>query len=162
MKNFVFISCLILFYECNSSVSQNTKLTDLEYMELKTSFVDLENKKVDLSSFKGKRIIINYWATWCSPCIKEMPALLEAQNILQNHNYIFLLVSNETITRISRFKDDKKYNFNFLKSSGPNEIIGIYSLPTTYIFDEKGKKVETIVGTLDWDSDQTIKRLKTL
>mgnify|MGYP001399133445 FL=1 len=162
MKNFVFISCLILFYECNSSVSQNTKLTDLEYMELKTSFVDLENKKVDLSSFKGKRIIINYWATWCSPCIKEMPALLEAQNILQNHNYIFLLVSNETITRISRFKDDKKYNFNFLKSSGPNEIIGIYSLPTSYIFDEKGKKVETIVGTLDWDSDQTIKRLKTL
>ena len=162
MKNFVFISCLILFYECNSSVSQNTKLTDLEYMELKTSFVDLENKKVDLSSFKGKRIIINYWATWCSPCIKEMPALLEAQNILQNHNYIFLLVSNETITRISRFKDDKKYNFNFLKSSGPNEIIGIYSLPTSYIFDQKGKKVETIVGTLDWDSDQTIKRLKTL
>ena len=162
MKNFVFVSCLILFYECNSGVSQNTKLTDLEYMELKTSFVDLENKKVDLSSFKGKRIIINYWATWCSPCIKEMPALLEAQNILQNHNYIFLLVSNETITRISRFKDDKKYNFNFLKSSGPNEIIGIYSLPTSYIFDEKGKKVETIVGTLDWDSDQTIKRLKTL
>ena len=162
MKNFVFVSCLILFYECNSSVSQNTKLTDLEYMELKTSFVDLENKKVDLSSFKGKRIIINYWATWCSPCIKEMPALLEAQNILQNHNYIFLLVSNETISRISRFKDDKKYNFNFLKSSGPNEIIGIYSLPTSYIFDQKGKKVETIVGTLDWDSDQTIKRLKTL
>ena len=162
MKKIFFISCLILFYECNSSVSQNTKLTDLEYMELKTSFVDLENKKVDLSSFKGKRIIINYWATWCSPCIKEMPALLEAQNILQNHNYIFLLVSNETITRISRFKDDKKYNFNFLKSSGPNEIIGIYSLPTSYIFDEKGKKVETIVGTLDWDSDQTIKRLKTL
>lgn len=162
MKNFVFISCLILFYECNSDVSQNTKLTDLESMELKTSFVDLENKKVDLSSFKGKRIIINYWATWCSPCIKEMPALLEAQNILQNHNYIFLLVSNETISRISRFKDDKKYNFNFLKSSGPNEIIGIYSLPTSYIFDEKGKKIETIVGTLDWDSDQTIKRLKTL
>jgi thiol-disulfide isomerase/thioredoxin len=131
-------------------------------MDLKTSFVDLENKKVDLSSFKGKRIIINYWATWCSPCIKEMPALLKAQNILQNHNYIFLLVSNETISRISGFKDDKKYNFNFLKSSGPNEILGIYSLPTSYIFDEKGMKIETIVGTLDWDSDQTIKRLKTL
>jgi thiol-disulfide isomerase/thioredoxin len=162
MRNFVFISCLILFYGCNSGVSQNTKLTDLASMDLKTSFVDLENKKVDLSSFKGKRIIINYWATWCSPCIKEMPALLKAQNILQNHNYIFLLVSNETISRISGFKDDKKYNFNFLKSSGPNEILGIYSLPTSYIFDEKGMKIETIVGTLDWDSDQTIKRLKTL
>ena len=162
MRNLLFMSTLFLFLGCNSSITKKQNLSDLESLQLKTSFVDLDNKKVDLNSYKGKKIIINYWATWCSPCIKEMPGLLRAQNILKNHNYTCLLVSNETISRISNFRDDKKYDFNFLKSSGPNEILGIYSLPTSYIFDEKGMKIETIVGTLVWDSEQTISKLKTL
>ena len=47
-------------------------------------------------------------------------------------------------------------------SVGSNEILGIYSLPTVYIFNEKGKKIKTIVGTIVWDSEQIIKKLKTL
>jgi thiol-disulfide isomerase/thioredoxin len=130
-------------------------------MQLKTSFVDLKNQKVDLKSYKGKKIIVNYWATWCKPCIIEMPGLIRAQEILKNHNYTFLLVSDEKISKISKFKNDKKYNFNFLKSVGSNERLGIYSLPTAYIFNEKGIKIETIVGTIVWDSEQMIKKLKT-
>jgi thiol-disulfide isomerase/thioredoxin len=131
-------------------------------MQLKTSFVDLKNQKVDLTSYKGKKLIINYWATWCKPCIMEMPGLTRAQEILKNYNYTFLLVSDERISKISKFKNDKKYSFNFLKSVGSIERLGIYSLPTTYIFNEKGIKIETIVGTIVWDSEQMIKKLKTL
>jgi|TARA_B110000116_G_scaffold121514_1_gene105387 thiol-disulfide isomerase/thioredoxin len=162
MRNFIYISCLILFFGCNSGIPQNEKLSDIESMQLKTSFVDLKNQKVDLTSYKGKKIIINYWATWCKPCIMEMPGLTRAQEILKNHNYTFLLVSDERISKISKFKNDKKYNFNFLKSVGSNESLGIYSLPTAYIFNEKGIKIETIVGTIVWDSEQMIKKLKTL
>ena len=162
MRNFIYISCLILFLGCNSSIPQNEKLSDIESMQLKTSFVDLKNKKVDLTSYKGKKIIINYWATWCKPCIMEMPGLTRAEEILKNYNYTFLLVSDERISKISKFKNDKKYNFNFLKSVGSNETLGIYSLPTAYIFNEKGIKIETIVGTIVWDSEQMIKKLKTL
>ena len=162
MRNLLFMSTLFLFLGCNSSITKKQNLSDLESLQLKTSFVDLDNKKVDLNSYKGKKIIINYWATWCSPCIKEMPGLLRAQNILKNHNYTFLLVSNETISRISNFRDDKKYDFNFLKSVGSNETLGIYSLPTSYIFNEKGIKIETIVGTIVWDSEIIINKLKTL
>jgi thiol-disulfide isomerase/thioredoxin len=153
---------LIFFFGCNSGIPQNEKLSDIESMQLKTSFVDLKNQKVDLTSYKGKKIIINYWATWCKPCIMEMPGLTRAQEILKNHNYTFLLVSDERISKISKFKNDKKYNFNFLKSVGSNESLGIYSLPTAYIFNEKGIKIETIVGTIVWDSEQMIKKLKTL
>jgi len=131
-------------------------------MQLKTSFVDLKNQKVDLTSYKGKKLIINYWATWCKPCIMEMPGLTRAQEILKNYNYTFLLVSDERISKISKFKNDKKYSFNFLKSVGSIERLGIYSLPTTYIFNEKGIKIKTIVGTIVWDSEQMIKKLKTL
>jgi thiol-disulfide isomerase/thioredoxin len=144
---------------CND-IHQSKKASDLEYIQLKTSLVDLNQNKVNLTSFKGKKVVINYWATWCSPCIKEMPELKRAEEILQNYNYIFLLVSDETISKISAFKNEKKFDFNFLKSVNSNEINGIYSLPTTYIFDENGKKVETFVGVVAWDSQRIINKLK--
>ena len=162
MKNLVFISCLILFFGCNSGISKSRDFSDLESIQLKTLFVDLNDNKVDLTVYKGKKIVINYWATWCRPCIKEMPGLKRAEEILENHNYIFLLVSDEITSKISTFKKDKNFDFNFLKSVESNETLGIYSLPTSYIFDENGKKIETIVGTIAWDSEQIINKLKIL
>jgi|TARA_B110000977_G_scaffold201771_1_gene298503 thiol-disulfide isomerase/thioredoxin len=137
-------------------------LSDLESIQIKTSFVDLNDNKVDLTAFKGKRIVVNYWATWCGPCLKEMPGLKRAEEVLKNYNYIFLLVSDETTSKIAKFKKVKNYDFNFLKSIESNETLGIYSLPTSYIFDEKGNKLETIVGTIAWDSEEIINKLKTL
>ena len=145
-----------------TDINQSEKASDLEYIQLKTSLVDLNQNKVNLTSFKGKKVVINYWATWCSPCIKEMPELKRAEEVLQNYNYTFLLVSDETISKINTFKNEKKFDFNFLKSINSNEINGVYSLPTTYIFDENGKKVETFVGVVAWDSEQIINKLKKL
>ncbi|MDA9630679.1 TlpA family protein disulfide reductase [Flavobacteriaceae bacterium] len=162
MKNLIFMSCFILFLGCNLSVSRNEKFSDIEFLQLKTSFVDLKNKKVDLTSYEGKKIVINHWATWCGPCIKEMPGIERAQKILKNYDYIFLLVSDEKVSKISEFKNDNKYEFNFLKSVRSNETLGIYSLPTSYIFDENGIKIETIVGTIIWDSEIIINKLKIL
>ena len=161
-KIFLCSSCLVLFFGCNRGIPKNKNLSDLESMERKTTFVDLNDNKVNLRAYKGKKIIINYWATWCGPCIKEMPGLKRAEEILKNHNYTFLLVSDETISKISKFKNYKNFDFNFLKSVESNEILGIYSLPTSYIFDENGKKIETIVGTITWDSEQIINKLKIL
>ena len=162
MRSLVIICCSILFFGCNSSISQNIKLTDLEFNQIKASYVDLYDNKVDLSTFKGKKVLINYWATWCGPCIQEMPSLLKAQELLKDENYIFLLVSDESIQKISRFKNRKKFNFTYLKSSVSLGSMGIYSLPTTYIFNEKGEKVKKIVGAVDWNSNRMIKKLKSL
>ena len=159
MKTAFYSFCIVLFLNCKD-VHQSKKASDLEYIQLKTSLVDLNQNKVNLTSFEGKKIVINYWATWCGPCIKEMPELKRAEEILQNYNYTFLLISDETISKISAFKNEKKFDFNFLKSVNSNEINGIYSLPTTYIFDENGKKVETFVGVVAWDSQQIINKLK--
>jgi hypothetical protein len=91
-----------------------------------------------------------------------MPGIERAQKILKNYDYIFLLVSDEKVSKISEFKNDNKYEFNFLKSVRSNETLGIYSLPTSYIFDENGIKIETIVGTIIWDSEIIINKLKIL
>jgi len=162
MRSLVIICCSILFFGCNSSISQNIKLTDLESNQIKASYVDLYDNKVDLSAFKGKKVLINYWATWCGPCIQEMPFLLKAQEVLKGENYVFLLVSDEAIKRISRFKDRKNYNFTYLKSTTSLASMRIFTLPTTVIFNEDGKKVKTMVGAIEWDSKQMIKKLKAL
>ena len=153
--NFLIISCNL-----NNSIKKD--LSDLESLQSKSSFVDLYENNLDLSEFKEGKIVINYWATWCAPCIKEMPSLKRAEKILKDYDYTFLLVSDETISKISRFKEENNFDFNFLKSSKSFETLGIYSMPTSYIFDEKGKIVETIVGAVEWDSEEMINKLKML
>jgi thiol-disulfide isomerase/thioredoxin len=147
---------------CNTGITNNKNVSDLEYLQLKTSFVDLYENNLDLSVYKGKRIVINYWATWCGPCIKEMPSIKRAEEILEDYGYTFLLVSDETISEISNFKNYSNFDFNFLKSIESYETLGIYSIPTSYIFDENGKIIETIVGAIEWDSEEMINKLKIL
>ena len=163
MKKIVFYTlyCFLLL-GCNSDIRNNKNVSDLESLQLKTSFVDLSENNLDLSVYKGKRIVINYWATWCGPCIKEMPSIKRAEEILEDYGYIFLLVSDETISKISKFKNDRNFDFNFLKSIESYETLGIYSMPTSYIFDENGKIIETIVGAIEWDSEEMINKLKIL
>jgi len=159
-KTILYSLCLLVLSSCHTDIKERKKFSDLEAIQLKTLFVDLDNKLVDLTQYKGKRIVLNYWATWCGPCVKEMPGLKKAEEILENHNYTFLLVSDETIDKISEFKTNRSFDFNFLKSAKSIEALGIYSLPTSYIFDENGKKIETFVGTIAWDSEQIIEKLK--
>jgi thiol-disulfide isomerase/thioredoxin len=147
---------------CNTGITNNKNVSDLEYLQLKTSFVDLYENNLDLSVYKGKRIVINYWATWCGPCIKEMPSIKRAEEILEDYGYTFLLVSDETISEISNFINYSNFDFNFLKSIESYETLGIYSIPTSYIFDENGKIIETIVGAIEWDSEEMINKLKIL
>ena len=111
MKKIITICCFALLMGCNSSTSQNSNRNNLELNQKKSIYLDLENNEVNLSSFKGKKILINYWATWCGPCIQEMPSLLRAQEQLKSE-YVFLLVSEESTQRISRFISRKKFNFN--------------------------------------------------
>jgi len=161
-KNLILLSFLILILGCNSNAINRSSLSEMESLLIKSSLVDLNNKKVDIKFLKGNKVILSYWATWCQPCIKEMPSLVEAQKKLKNYNYHVILISDENLNKISQFQNTSKYDLNFIKSIKSNELVGVYSLPTTHIFNEKGNKIETIVGTVDWDSDKMINKLKTL
>ena len=152
--------CCFLLLGCNLGNTENENLSDLESLQFKTSFVDLYQKDIDLSVLKEGKIIISYWATWCAPCIKEMPGIKRAEEILEEYGYTFLLVSDETVSKISEFKNEWNFDFNFLKSSKSFETLGVYAMPTSYIFDENGQIIETIVGAIEWDSEEMIKKLK--
>ena len=161
MKNIAFY-CISFFLllGCNSVVNNN--ISDLEALQLKTSFIDLYENNLDLSVFNEGKIVISYWATWCAPCIKEMPSIKRAEKILEDYGYTFLLVSDESISKISNFKNEMNFDFNFLKSNKSFETIGVYAMPTSYVFNENGEIVETFVGVIEWDSEEMINKLKTL
>ena len=154
--------CCFLLLGCNLDNTKNENLSDLESLQLKTSFFDLNEKNLDLSVYKEGKIVVSYWATWCAPCIKEMPGIKRAEEILEEYGYTFLLVSDETVSKISEFKNEWNFDFNFLKSSKSFETLGVYAMPTSYIFDENGQIIETIVGAIEWDSEEMINKLKML
>tara|TARA_A100001011_G_C13974349_1_gene700610 strand:- start:295 stop:726 length:432 start_codon:yes stop_codon:yes gene_type:complete len=143
-------------------MTNKNKISDLESLQVKTSFIDLFDNNLDLSIYKKGKIVISYWATWCAPCIKEMPSIKKAEDILEEYGYTFLLVSDETLNEISKFKNEWNFDFNFLKSTKSFETLGVYAMPTSYIFDENGKIIETIVGAIEWDSEEMINKLKML
>ena len=161
-KSPFYILCYFLLLGCNSDITNKKDISDLESLQLKTSFVDLNENNLDLSVFKKGKTVISYWATWCRPCVEEMPSLKRAEEILEDYGYTFLLVSDETISKISKFKNEGNFDFNFLKSNKSFETLGVYFMPTTHVFDENGEIIETIIGAIEWDSEEMITKLKTL
>ena len=158
----VFSLCYLILFSFNSCITNNKSASDLDSLQLKTSFIDLYDNNLDLSEYKKGKIVINYWATWCAPCIKEMPSMKRAEEILKEYGYTFLLVSDETISKISSFKNEWNFDLNFLKSTKSFESLGVYAMPTSYIFDANGQLIETIVGAIEWDSEEMINKLKML
>jgi thiol-disulfide isomerase/thioredoxin len=160
-RTVIFTLFSFILFACNSNITNNN-ISDLESLQLKSSFFDLEENNLDLSEFNNGKVVISYWATWCAPCIKEMPSIKRAEEILKDYGYTFLLVSDETIDKISNFKNEMNFDLKFLKSNKSFESLGVYAMPTSYIFDENGEIVETFVGVIEWDSKEIINKLKML
>lgn len=154
----IFLITFLFLISCKSNNTKKNRLTDLESLQSKSSFINLSKQEVDLNLFSNKKIILNYWATWCGPCIKEMPDLMIAEKKLKDSDVSLFLVSDEDVSVISKFVDNNPYTLNFLKSNVSNEMLGVYSLPTTILFDNKGNKVETIVGVLDFSDENLINK----
>ena len=150
---------------CNTKTKEESKKAvsepaDSKDIAVESLFQDLDGKTIDLSDYKGKRIVLNYWATWCVPCIKEMPSLMAAEKLLEKENYVFLLASDESVSKIQDFISKKKFDLNFIKFNGSLAQQNIQALPTTFIYNTKGEKVEDILGAVEWDSAEMIEKLK--
>lgn len=125
----------------------------------KVRLTDLENNYIDLKQYKGKTIFLNFWATWCKPCIVEMPFIERAQNILAKEEVTFLMSSNETAEEIKEFKMNNNYKFNYVRVENSEEL-GVQALPTTYIFNAEGNLVFSEMGARKWDDSININMIR--
>lgn len=123
----------MFFIGCSSKNKEKNTIS-LDDIKLST----LSGEKIDMDEFKGKTVFINFWATWCKPCIQEMPTISSAQSLLKDEGVVFLLASNEDIDHIKKFSTKHDYDFRYVKLENM-EALKIQALPTTFIFDSEGE-----------------------
>lgn len=124
-------------------------------------FQTLDGKPLDLSAYAGKKVFLNYWATWCAPCIREIPAITRATAELEDENYVFLLASDESLDTIKDFIADREFSGNFIKLNKFFGAWGIEAVPSSELYDESGKHLVTWSGAYEWDSADMLDAIRT-
>ena len=121
--------------------------------------------QVSLNQFRGQVVVLNFWATWCPPCMQELPSMMEMQNQLRSRGVVVLGVSIDV--------DDDAYH-RFLKQRGVNfvtvrdpeqKVAGMYGTsgwPESYIIDRQGVLRRKVVGPINWGSPEVMQFLDKL
>ena len=122
---------------------------------------DLEGKRLNLADFAGKPVFLNFWATWCGPCVSEMGSIEQASKQFKK-DIIFLAVSNESPALIRSYVRKNNFTFTFARLEGSYLDAYVVALPTTMLLDRKGKLVEEIEGFRNWSSANSMEKLNAL
>lgn len=129
------------------------------------SFVDQDSNELDISAFKGKVVVLNFWATWCAPCRKEMPQLDALQREMGGDDFAVVTVATgrNPVPMIKAFfaKAGVK-NLPILRD--PKQAyarrMAVLGLPMTMILDREGREIARLQGEAEWDAPEAKKLLK--
>lgn len=129
------------------------------------SFKDENGKDITLSSLKGKVVFINFWATWCPPCIREMPSINTLkQSFKGNNDIVFLMVDVDGAMEKSKaFMTENNYDLQVYIPNGeiPQEFLG-NAIPTTVILNKKGELIDRLEGGRDYAAPEMVASLNEL
>ena len=123
----------------------------------------INDEEIDLANLKGRMVIVNFWATWCGPCIAEMPSLQALVARLGEKNVALVGVNfHESPQKIRDFQARYKVQFPLLRDAWQEASAAwkVAVLPTTFIVDANGTLRYRVVGEVDWSSKQAVDRLK--
>lgn len=129
------------------------------------ALADLDGKPHDLTAYRGKVVLVNFWATWCEPCRDEMPALGRLQKKLGGRQFVVLAVNiDEPESRIRKFLEQMPLGFPVLTDPErkATKAWNARILPASFIIDRDGRIRYTAVGELDWDGEAVVARISTL
>ena len=139
-----------------ASKEVDTKAVSLNDIAL----ADLSGNPIKISDYAGKVVFLNFWSTWCKPCIKEMPSIERAMNQLSDKGVVFLAASDESVEKIEKFKAKYDFTFQYIQLKDDYAALDVYSLPTTLIYDRKGEVVLNESGAREWDADDMIEKIE--
>ena len=131
-----------------------------------TKFSD-GSKSLTLDSFRGRGVVLNFWATWCGPCVTEMPSLDRLATKLDMKKFVVVAVSQDNggPSQVKPFLEKLKIkNITILydPSQGGLRDFGIRGLPTTLLISAEGRVVARLEGSVEWDSSEMINKIKEL
>ena len=128
------------------------------------AFLDSAQKIVELNNYKGKLILLNFWATWCAPCKKEMPSLdaLKSIKILDNLEIFPINIGKDNLKKSQEFFNElniKNLDIYFDNPITLAKKFSLRGLPTTIIFNKQGQEFARIFGSLDFSDKSFIEWL---
>lgn len=138
--------------------SPPTPMPDLE-------FLNADDRPIRLADLTGKVRLINLWATWCAPCVKEMPSLDRLQAAIPKDKFLVLPISLDgpSKAKVAPFyKEQKLSNLGIFYDKGRKAmaVLGVSLLPTSILVDAAGRELGRLEGDADWDTPEAIALMK--
>jgi thiol-disulfide isomerase/thioredoxin len=162
---FIYLITTSFSYALEKPDIKNLVLTKNQKIYEDVIFEDANKKYVNLADFKGKLLILNFWATWCAPCREEMPSLdnLQSNNNLNNLKIFPINIGQEDISESESFFKELNIQNLDIYFDAPITLAKKFSLrgvPTTIIFNKEGKEFARIIGSIDFNNEKFINWLK--
>ena len=126
---------------------------------------DLQGKQHSLDDYKGHVVLVQFWATYCTPCRKEMPSMNKLMKKMAGVPFKILAVDmGEEKEEVERFVNEVKPEFTILMDSSGKSIADwrVFAAPSNFIIDSEGNIKYTLFGGVEWDSDEMVQKLKAL
>ncbi len=124
----------------------------------------IDGRKVSLRDFRGKVVFLNFWTTWCPPCIYEMPSMEALHKRFKNRGLVVLAVnSEEGVKKVNSFIKRNGYTFLVVLDTDGSVINDSYravGLPTTYLIGRTGNLIGKAEGARQWDSEESLKLME--
>ena len=155
----VFFKQITNFSPSVSAEDDYGKLNSNDYL---WTLVDESGQQVRLEQFSDKPIFINFWATWCAPCLAEMPSIAELQKEFGQEVH-FVFISYEDFSKTIPLLREKQWDFKtYVPANQEPKILQSNSLPTTFIIDKHGKIVVRETGNKKWSGNSVKELLREL
>jgi len=171
--------CLIVSISADHASAQNRKcekeIHQIKNFELSSTpipmteapFFNMKGEPVSLQDYKGKVVLLNHWAIWCAPCLREMPSIMRLSKSVDPEKIVIMPLSMDRgkASKVHRFVMKKEWSetafFHDPKMSVAKES-GIQTIPATQIIDKTGAEVGRLVGTYEWDAPEVVDLLNCL
>jgi cytochrome c biogenesis protein CcmG, thiol:disulfide interchange protein DsbE len=122
--------------------------------------LNIAGKPTRLSDLRGKVVVLNFWASWCPPCVEETPALNHLEKYIASRNALVLGISiDDDHSAYEKFLQDQKVGFTTFSDPAMKKIENNYGttmIPETYIIDRRGKIARKVIGPQQWDSPEML------
>ncbi len=161
---------LVLRFQKMGNPQQEINFNQLKpkegYLAPKFTLRNLRGNLEGLDDHAGKVIVVNFWATWCAPCVKEMPSFETLYRRFRSQGLTVLAVSldQDPSAKVQEFVDKYKLSFPvLLDTEGVAEkLYPSFTIPFTYVIDKQGRVAARIDGAKDWESPETFKAIEYL